>query len=54
MDIRWYMRHRGYSGMFFSEFVYDFDCTLQIVFDQPYRNPHGAQNDTQMEYMGIV
>jgi len=48
MDIRSYMRHRGYSDMLFSEFVYNFECTL---FEQPYRNPHGVQNDTQMEYI---
>ena len=48
MVIRSYMRHRGYNDMLFSEFVYDFEYTL---FDQPYRNPHGVQNDTQMEYI---
>ena len=41
------MRHRGYGDMFFSEFVYDFDCTL---FDQPYRHPH---DDTQLEYIWV-
>jgi len=50
MVIRSYMRHRGYSDMLFSEFVYDFEYTL---FDQPYRNPHGVQNDTQMEYIWV-
>ena len=40
----------GTSDVFFSEFVYDFECTL---FDQPYRNPHSAQNDTQMEYIWV-
>ena len=50
MDMCWYMRHHGYSGVFFSEFVYDFEC---VLFDQPYRNPHSAQNDTQMEYIWV-
>ena len=50
MDMCWYMRHHGYSDVFFSEFVYDFECTL---FDQPYRNPHNTQNDTQMEYISV-
>ena len=45
-----YVCHRGYSGMLFLEFVYDFECTL---FAQPYHNPHSAQNDTQMEYIWV-
>ena len=28
-----------YSDMFFSEFLYDFECT---IFDQPYRNAHAG------------
>ena len=48
MVIRSYMSHRGYSDILFSEFENDFECT---IFDQPYRNPYGAQNDTQMEYI---
>ena len=44
------IRAHGYCDAFFSEFVYDFECTL---FDQPNRNPHSAQNDTQMEHIWV-
>ena len=30
--------------------ILSFECTL---FDQPYRNPHSAQNDTQMECVWV-
>ena len=53
MDMRWYMRHRGYSDVLFSEFVYDFESR--------YSTNHIAthtvhKKDTQMElqHMGIA